>query len=320
MSPTDSEPDAVHGRVALVTGASRGIGKAIAIRLAAEGAAVAICSRPTPGMEQLGTLELTRDEITARGGRAVAIPFDLAQPGRDRAELVSQVEDELGPVEILVNNAAGGGFLPFMDWTDAKMATVLELNFWAPWQLIRCVLPGMRDHREGWILNVSSQTAVEPVGPPFLSNHPTRLGTMYGGSKAFLNRWTKSLAAEVYDDHIAVNTLAPQAAAATELLVEYSDLADYLYEPLDAMAEAALALCTADPRVLTGQVTTSLQLLLDLERPVRDLTGTALVPDWQPPDLPPRLEKMAQHVRGEIGTTSNVDAVIRGPVDERDSE
>jgi short-subunit dehydrogenase len=216
-----------------------------------------------------------------------------------------------------VNNAAAGSYRPFLDWTDAQIATVLMLNFWAPWHLVRSVLPAMRDRRDGWILNISSQTAEEPSGPPFASTLPTTQGTIYGGSKAFLNRWTKSLAAEVYDDGIAVNALAPQAAAATEVLTQYSDLPSELYEPLETMAEAALALCTSDPRVLTGQAALSLQLLHDLHRPVYDLTGTKLVPDWQPEQLPPRIDRMTQHARGELSLgSSNLDAVLRGRVNE----
>jgi NAD(P)-dependent dehydrogenase (short-subunit alcohol dehydrogenase family) len=296
--------------VALVTGASRGIGKAIAVRLAAEGAAVAICSRPKPGAADLGTLDAAHDEIAALGARVLGVPFDVGDPLLDRAALVDAVEAELGPVDILVNNAAAGGFRAFLEWTDAQMAKVMELNFWAPWHLIRRTLPGMRARRCGWIVNVSSQTATEPKGPPFPPTHPATHGTMYGGSKAFLNRWTISLAAEVYGDGIAVNTLAPQAAAATEVLVAYSDLADYLYEPLDTMAEAGLALCTADPSTLTGQVTYSLQLLVDLHRPVYDLHGESLLPEWQPASLPARIERMRQHSSGEIAAPpSNVDQI-----------
>ena len=187
-----------------------------------------------------------------------------------------------------------------MEWTDEQIATVLELNLWSCWHLIRRVLPNMLERGEGWILNVSSQTATMPQGPPFPPTLPAKAGTIYGGTKAFMNRWTVSLAVELYGQGIAVNTIAPEAAAATEVLVEYSDLPDYLYEPLDTMAEGALALCTADPDTLTGQVTTSLQLLVDLNRPVYDLHGKELVADWQPESLPSRIDKMRQHAAGEI--------------------
>jgi NAD(P)-dependent dehydrogenase (short-subunit alcohol dehydrogenase family) len=313
MGSTSSR--ACEGRVALVTGASRGIGRALALRLAAEGADVAICSRPKPGFEQLGTLEQARDEIAGFGGRVVALPFDVGRTDPPRAALIDQVEEQLGPIDILVNNTAAGTFRPFMDWTDSAMAKTLELNFWAPWHLIRRVLPGMRERGFGWILNVSSQTATLPEGPPFPSTHPSTEGTMYGGTKAFMNRWTASLASELHGEGIAVNTLAPEAAAATELLVEYSDLPADLYEPLETMAEAGLALCSGDPGVLTGQIVTSLELLVRLDRPVRDLSGATLVHDWQPADLPPRIELMRQHARGARGGAStNVDRVMDGRV------
>ena len=295
--------DACQGRVALVTGASRGIGRAIATRLAAEGASVAICSRPDPGFEQLGTLDDARAALCAFGGEVLAVPFDVGDAAVDRGTLVDRVEAELGPVDILVNNAAAGGYHAFLDWDDAQIVRAIEVNFWAPWQLTRRVLPRLRERGEGWILNVSSVAAIAPSGPPFPDTLPSLYGTVYGGTKAMLDRWTVSLAAECRGDGIAVNSFAPHAAAATEVLVNYSNLADYLYEPLDTMAEAALALCTADPATLTGQVTTSLALLVALDREVRDLTGTELVEGWQPRDMPPRMAKMAQHSRGEIERT-----------------
>jgi NAD(P)-dependent dehydrogenase (short-subunit alcohol dehydrogenase family) len=165
----------------------------------------------------------------------------------------------------------------------------------------------MLEREQGWILNMSSQTAVIPTGPPFPATHPARHGTMYGGTKALLNRWTASLAVEVVDAGIAVNTLAPQAAAATELLVEYSDLDEAAYEPLETMAEASLALCSAGPRVLTGRVATSLELLCELDRPVRTLDGSALMDGWQPDDLPDRIAAMSELAHGP---PSNVDAVL----------
>src|SRR4029079_16910409 len=97
--------------------------------------------------------------------------------------------------------------------------------------------------------------------------------------------------AETHGQGIAVNTIAPQAAAATEVLLEYATLPDYLYEPLDTMAEGALAVCTADPVTLPGQVTTSLQLLVDLRRPVYDLRGLELLTDWQPEQRPGAIAK-----------------------------
>jgi NAD(P)-dependent dehydrogenase (short-subunit alcohol dehydrogenase family) len=282
-----------EGRVALVTGASRGIGRAIAVRLASEGADVAIVARPRSGAgaPEHGTLEAAAEQIRSLGARVLAVEKDLGVATADRGALIDQVEAELGPVDILVNNAAGGGFRDFMDWTDEQITRVLELNFWLPWHLIRRALPGMRERRRGWILNISSSTAAMPSGPPFVDKVGSKQGTIYGGSKAFLDRWTASLASELHGSGVAANTLAPKAAAASEILVSSSSIPESVLEPLETMSEAALALCTGDPDVLTNRITYSLDLLLELARPVYDVEGRKLLEGWQPADLPDAIKR-----------------------------
>jgi len=269
------------GQVALVTGASKGgTGTAIALRLAAEGATVAVTARTLQGLKE------TQRRIETIGGQAYVIPCDLSNPGGGRAGLVERVESELGPIDILVNNAAVNGYEPFDATTPDALERCLQVNLWAPWELMRGVVTGMRARGRGWILNLTSFAAELPPGPPFPTNKPAKAGFRYGASKAALNRLTIAAASECEGQGIAVNALTPQAAIATPSLVAAGWINETMFEPLDTMAEAALALCSGDPAALTGRIAYSLQLLLELGRPVHDLLGIHLVEGWQPNDLP----------------------------------
>jgi len=269
-----------QGQVALVTGASQGgTGTAIAVRLAAEGAKVAIVARTVEGLDE------TRQRIEEHGGTCIVLPADLADPHGARRQLVEQTEPELGPIDILVNNAAVNGYHPFDQTKPEDLERCLQVNLWAPWELMTQVVAGMRERRRGWILNLTSFAAELPPGPPFPTNKPGTAGFQYGATKAALNRLTVAAASECSNDGVAVNALTPQAAIATPNLVAAGWIDDRMFEPLDTMAEAALALCSSDPAVLTGRIAFSLQLLLELERPVRDLHGEDLVEGWQPADL-----------------------------------
>lgn len=271
---------AFEGKVALVTGASQGgTGTAIAVRFAAEGAKVAITARTVAG------LEATRDRIVALGGECLVLPCDLGDPNGGRKDLAARTQDAFGSLDILVNNAAVNGYLPFETVSPAHLELSLQVNLWAPWELMSAAIGAMRDRGSGSILNLTSFAAELPPGPPFPTNRPGKAGFVYGAAKAALNRLTVAAASECEGQGISVNGLTPQAAIATPALLAGGWIDDTMYEPMDTMAEAALALCTGDPNVLTGRIAYSLQLLLELRRPVRDLHGDALVEGWQPDDL-----------------------------------
>jgi NAD(P)-dependent dehydrogenase (short-subunit alcohol dehydrogenase family) len=278
-----------QGQVALVTGASQGgTGTAIALRLAAEGARVAITARTVEGLEQ------TRSRIEAIGGECLVLPADLSRPDGGRAELVPRTEAELGPVDILVNNAAANGYYPFEEVTPRALERCLQVNLWAPWELMIATVPGMRDRGRGWVLNLTSFAAELPPGPPFPTNKPAKGGFQYGASKAALNRLTVTAASECDGQGVAVNALTPQAAISTPSLVAAGWIDESMFEPLETMAEAALALCSASAP--TGRIAFSLQLLVELQRAVRDLHGEGLVDGWQPADLPAVIARQEENL------------------------
>jgi len=265
------------GRVALVTGASRGIGAAIAERFAAAGATVVVSARtvdPTSSPLE-GTIHETVERITDAGGTATAIAADLSRP-EDREGLVAEAMARLGRVDVLVNNAAVTYFVPTAAFTAKQLALMLRVQVEAPLHLAQLVIPQMSERKEGWILNISSGAARHPslpVDPP----HRAFASTVYGMCKAALERFTTGLAAELYADNVAVNALSPNRVVPTPGTVFHHlvrpDDPDQDVEPPEVMAEAALALCSAPPRSRTGRVTYSQDLLDELGRAAPDATG-----------------------------------------------
>jgi len=254
-----------EGRVAIVTGASRGIGAAIAERLAAAGARVACSARTIEPTEKApGSLQETVERITAAGGEAVPIRCDLNLP-EDRAELVEQTVDQLGPVDILVNNGAITFYMPFTEFTEKRWRLMFEVQARAPFELAQMVVPGMIERGEGWILNISSRAAGHPPGPPFEPVHRDWGFSAYGQAKGALDRLSTGLAAELFVDGIRVNSLAPWDNVATPGASTHDLVNEFSLEDVSVMAEAALALCSGPP-TLTGRVAYSQPILAELQR------------------------------------------------------
>jgi NAD(P)-dependent dehydrogenase (short-subunit alcohol dehydrogenase family) len=265
----------LEGRTALVTGASRGIGAAIARRFAAEGARVAITARTLDSHDHLpGSLHETAAWIEARGGRVEPIVADLADP--DQLErIVEEATAAFGPIDILVNNAAAALYGPFEAVSTKRFQIGMNVNVYAPWRLSQLVLPPMRQRREGWILNISSKSAVWPEGPPWKPFDATNI--LYGSSKAALERMTVGLAAACAADELQISAMAPLGAVPTEGAEATGVVPEEAWvdaESREAMAEASLALCsTRDPK-LNGRITYCTPILEELGRSVRTIDGS----------------------------------------------
>jgi NAD(P)-dependent dehydrogenase (short-subunit alcohol dehydrogenase family) len=241
------------GMVALVTGSSRGLGKAIAARLAAEGATVALTARTMdPDPKYQGSLSQTRDEIAAAGGRAIAVQADLSQ-SEERERLFAEIVQEAGAPDILVNNAAVTFLRPLDGFPERRARLMMEMHVLGPLHLSQLAIPGMRDRGRGWIVNLTSVGGDLPPGPPFSEFDRTAGFGIYGTAKAALNRLTKSLAAELYDDGIAVNAAAPSNPVATPGAGTL-DLAKVDTEDIELITETAFRLCTGDPKTMTGRI------------------------------------------------------------------
>ena len=179
-------------RTALVTGASEGIGKAIALALLAEGARVSIVARRPEGLAQL------HDALAPFGDRAITIAADVTKED-DVVRMVDETTRRLGPVDILVNNAGTGAFKAFEELSLGDWRELFEINLFSVVAMTRAVLPSMRERHWGRIINVSSESGIQP----------DPVGTHYNTSKGALNTLTKSLSKAYGADNILINTISP---------------------------------------------------------------------------------------------------------------
>jgi 3-oxoacyl-[acyl-carrier protein] reductase len=183
----------LRGKVALVGGSSRGLGRAIAEELAAEGAALILCARG------VSALEMARKEISERWQvRVTAVATDLAQAAAAR-HLAEAAMREHGRIDILVTNAGGPPAGPFESHGAEAWQAALQLNLLATVELIRCVLPGMKERRFGRILNLTSIAVKQPIDNLILSN----------AVRAAVTGMARTLANEAAPFGITVNNLMP---------------------------------------------------------------------------------------------------------------
>ncbi|HLL53562.1 MAG TPA: SDR family NAD(P)-dependent oxidoreductase [Myxococcaceae bacterium] len=223
----------LENRVALVTGASRGIGKAIALALADSGADVVAVSTTKEGAEA------ARDELRARGRRAIAHACDVGQPAEVDG-LVKAVLEVFGRVDVLVNNAGIVQRSPMGEMTDADFDRVLRVNLSAPFYLARRLVPDMVKRGYGRIVNVSSISS--RMGTPRL--------TSYCASKWGLNGLTQAMAEELKGSGVVVMGVLPGS-------VDTDMLKGSGFDPAmtpEQVAEVVRYLCAEAPAAMTGSL------------------------------------------------------------------
>jgi 7-alpha-hydroxysteroid dehydrogenase len=276
----------LQGRGAIVTGASRGLGREIALALASDGAAVAVVGRTENVWDERlpGTIGETVAEIEAAGGRALAIRADLLDRD-DIARLVGEARDALGPITILVNNAAftapgrppkpgddarpkpakaqqgsvKADFPPVLGTPLGAYRRHFEIAVFAAYELIQLVCPDMMAAGIGSIINISSVASRLPGDGPYADRSGGVLPG-YGGSKAALEHLTSCAAYDLAPHNIAVNALSPSKAIMTPGLSYYArDFAEV--STAEEFARATAELVLVDPTVVTGRTIGHLQVL-----------------------------------------------------------
>jgi len=187
------EPQVLKDRVAIVTGASRGLGEGIARAFAREGATVVMFSR------DIQRLQKHEEELKGSGHKAVAFKVDVSDGGQVM-QAVQEVLKRFGRVDILVNNAAIGPSVLFVEISDQVRDQVIDVNIKGVWNCTRAVVPAMVKQRYGKIINISSVTG------PYVSGKGM---TVYSASKGAVSGLTRSLALEVAEHGINVNAICP---------------------------------------------------------------------------------------------------------------
>jgi citronellol/citronellal dehydrogenase len=237
------------GKVAIVTGASRGLGMAIAFGLAQEGAGGVVAARSETESEKvIGTIYRTAEDIQAIGGRSIAVKCDVTQEN-DVAAMVQRTLEIFGRIDILVNNAGIAAPSSLSDMTLKRWELVLRVNLTGSFLCAKAVLPSMIKQKCGSIINVSSVQAQ--------SRGSVGTGIAYGVSKAAIERFTIGLAMEVGKYNIAVNCLKPRGAVATEGMKLLNPDADWSkWDNPDKLVKSTVFLASQDAQGVTGTIST----------------------------------------------------------------
>ena len=242
MSQNPLHPD-LKGRVALVTGASRGIGKALALRLAQEGASVVIAAKSEASSDRLpGSIHQTAEEVRALGAKALAVATDV----RDEAAIGTAVHrtiEEFGRLDILVNNAGAIWTRPILETPPKRFDLMMGINVRAAYVGCYYALPHMVKQRWGHIINMCPGLTMTPS--------PGKVGYMI--SKLGMARLAIGLAAEHQQDNVAANALWPRTIIESQASINWNMADRSQWRTPEILCDACMAIFAQEPASYTGK-------------------------------------------------------------------
>jgi len=235
-------PD-LRGRVALVTGASRGIGKALALRLAREGADVVIAAKSEKSTERLpGSVHQTADEIRALGRRAIGIPTDVREEEAVR-RMIERAIEEFGRLDILINNAGAIWLQSILQTPAKRFDLVMGVNVRAAYLACYYALPHMVKQKWGHVLNMCPRLSLKP-SPGKVAYMISKLGMAYVAL---------GVAAEHAADNIAGNTLWPRTIIESQASINWNMADRSQWRTPEIVCDASMAIFAQEPRTSTGR-------------------------------------------------------------------
>ncbi|MHB8719471.1 MAG: SDR family oxidoreductase [Candidatus Dormibacteria bacterium] len=238
-----SQPYDLRDRVAVVTGSSRGIGRAMALRLAAAGAAVVVTGKSERSTETLpGSIHSVAEEITAAGGRAIAVHLDVRRAD-DVTALTERVIGEFGRYDILVNNAGALWWKPLLETPLKRYDLMWEVNVRGAFLCAQQALPHMIEGGGGHIVMCSPPIGTE-ANPGYVAYMTTKMG---------MTRLAIGIAAEHHEDNISCNSLWPVTLIESLATINYSVGDRSMWRSPDILVDALMEIVSSEPRSLTGR-------------------------------------------------------------------
>jgi citronellol/citronellal dehydrogenase len=263
--------DSFQGRVALVTGASRGIGRSIALGLAREGCHIVVAAKSTESTEKLpGSIYTVAKEVEALGVQALPVQVDV-RFAKQIEDMVTQARQRFGRIDILVNNAGALWWQPVVDTPPKRFDLVMGVNARAAFCACRAVLPVMQERRWGHVINMSP-----PIDLRFV---PGRVA--YCISKFGMTLLTHGLSEEARPFNIGVNSLWPVTIIESQASINWNLGGPAAWRKPEILVDCVLRLVRKEPLEVTGQALLDEDFLRD--EGVTDFGPYACVPGTEPP-------------------------------------